>query len=400
MRGQAMKRKRNVIIVLRLSGTAGRDILSGILLFTRQRPHWHTRLFQMPNELTPENFRALAEEGYDGVIMSEPGPDATAELLKASSLPIAFIGDAGPILSTRPTGIAYIRNDDGEIGRMGARYLLSSGRRCSYGFVPTLSRQYWSLARHEGFRDELAGNGLSLQTFASPGPSAGSSQDLAALRRWLEALPKPAAVMAAWDTRATQVLEMANEAKIAVPSQLAVIGVDNDELLDESTVPPLTSIRPDHEKLGFVAARELERLMNGRPATSAVAFLAHPKELIERESATATSPAAHLLARANRFIAQNATFGISARDVATHLGVSRRLADLRFQQFSGETINETIIRCRLDAGKKLLATTNRPIKLVSTACGYADLAYLKTLFKRRFGLTMRAYRAQHSSRAT
>ena len=53
MRGQAMKRKRKVIIVLRLSGTAGRDILSGILLFTRQRPHWHTRLFQMPNELTP-----------------------------------------------------------------------------------------------------------------------------------------------------------------------------------------------------------------------------------------------------------------------------------------------------------------------------------------------------------
>ena len=80
--------------------------------------------------------------------------------------------------------------------------------------------------------------------------------------------------------------------------------------------------------------------------------------------------------------------------------MSRRLADLRFQQFSGETINETIIRCRLDAVKKLLATTNRPIKLVSTACGYADLAYLKTLFKRRFGLTMRAYRAQHSSRAT
>ncbi len=62
-----MKRKRNVIIVLRLAGTAGRDILSGILLFTRQRPHWHTRLFQMPDELTPENFRALADKGYDGI---------------------------------------------------------------------------------------------------------------------------------------------------------------------------------------------------------------------------------------------------------------------------------------------------------------------------------------------
>lgn len=124
-----MKRKRNVIIVLRLAGTAGRDILAGILLFTRQRPHWHTRLFQMPDELTPANFRALADEGYDGVIMSEPGPDATAELLRDATFPIAFIGDAGPILSARKRGIAYIRNDDCEIGHMGARYLLSTGRR-------------------------------------------------------------------------------------------------------------------------------------------------------------------------------------------------------------------------------------------------------------------------------
>lgn len=315
-----MKRKRKVIVVLRLAGSAGRDILSGVLLFARQRPHWHTRLFQMPDDLTPEDFRALADEGCDGVIMSEPGSDATAALLRDSTLPVAFIGDAGPILSARPTGIAYVRNDDREIGRRGARYLLSIGRRCSYGFVPTLSRQYWSEARHASFRDELAANGIGLRTFDSPGPSAGSPQDLDALRRWLESLPKPAAVMAAWDVRATQVIETASEAKIAVPRQLAVLGVDNDELLDESTVPPLTSIRPDHEKLGFVAARELERLMNGRPTPSAV--------------------------------------------------------------------------------KRLLATTDRPIKKVSVACGYADFAYLKTLFKRRFGMTMRDWRARQRPDAT
>ena len=391
-----MKRKRNVIIVLRLAGTAGREILSAILLFTRQRPHWHTRLFQMPHELTPENFRALADEGYDGIIMSEPGPDATAELLTASNIPIAFIGDAGPILSARKKSITYIRNDDIEIGRMGAHYLLSIGRHRTYGFVPTVSRQYWSQARLDGFSSTLRENGIEPVVFRTDAP-AGTKADLDGLHAWLKCLPKPAAVMAAWDTRATQVVEMANEAKIAIPSQLAVIGVDNDELLDESTVPPLTSIRPDHEKLGFVAARELERLMNGRSAKPYVAFLSRPKELVERESAIATAPAAHLLARANRFIAKNATKGISARDVADYLGVSRRLADLRFQQFNGETINETIIRHRLDAVKKMLATTNRPIKTVSIACGYTSLAYLKTLFKRRFGLTMRDYRAQHKS---
>ena len=82
-------------------------------------------------------------------------------------------------------------------------------------------------------------------------------------------------------------------------------------------------------------------------------------------------------------------------DVADFLGISRRLADLRFQQFSGESINETITYHKLEAVKKLLATTTRPIKIVSEACGYADLSYLKTLFKRRFGCTMRDWRRQN-----
>lgn len=114
--------------------------------------------------------------------------------------------------------------------------------------------------------------------------------------------------------------------------------------------------------------------------------------------AAASSPAAHILSRALGFIQKNATKGIRPGDVAEFLGVSRRLADLRFQQFSGETINETIVRHRLEAVKKLLATTGRSIRAISEACGYTDHAYLKTLFKRRFGLTMRDWRAQNSQR--
>ena len=95
------------------------------------------------------------------------------------------------------------------------------------------------------------------------------------------------------------------------------------------------------------------------------------------------------------FIRKNATKGIRVNDVVEFLGISRRLADLRFQQFSGETINEAITNCKLEAVKKMLATTSRPIKIVSESCGYTDLAYLKTLFKKRFGTTMREWRNQN-----
>ena len=174
--------------------------------------------------------------------------------------------------------------------------------------------------------------------------------------------------------------------------QIAVLGVDNDELLDESCVPPLTSILPDHEKLGYAVARELEYLMPGHAHKDAKPFLIRPVKVVERESAVASTPTAHILSRALDFIRKNAVKGIKVDDVAKALGILRRLADLRFQQFSGETINEAITRHRLDAVKKLLATTNRPIKVISESCGYTDLAYLKTLFKRRFGCTMRDWR--------
>ena len=386
------KKHRKVMIVLRLSGTAGRDILSGIFLFTKQHLHWHTRIFQMPGELTPEIFAALEADGYDGVIASEPGPDETARLLAKSKLPISFIGDPGPILARRKSGMTYIRNDDEYIGRLGARYLASLGNFRTYAFIPTASSQYWSNLRFKGFSDEMFARKQDVLYFRSPS-TAGSNEDLAALKTWLTKLPKPAAVMASWDTRATQAVQLCEEAGIKIPRQLAILGVDNDELLDESTNPPLTSILPDHEKLGFVAARELERLINGRSAKSDVAFLARPLRIVERESAVATAPAAHIVTRAADYIRKNATKGITPDDVAEFLGISRRLADLRFSQFGGETINEAITRTRLDAIKKLLATTNRPIKAIAESCGYDDPSWIKVLFKRRFGMTMRDWRA-------
>ena len=403
-----MKRIKRIAIVLRMSGAAGRDILSGIFHFTRSHPLWHTRLFQMPSEFTPENFLTEKANGLDGIIASEPGPDETARMLKDSDVPVAFIGDPGPILSARKTGMAYIRNDDIYIGGMGARYLLSLGNRRAYGFVPTVSHQYWSADRCAGFKQELAKRNLACPIVHSPA-TAGTHEDLSALKAWLLDLPKPCAVMAAWDTRATQVIQMCSEAHIKIPDQLAILGVDNDELLDESTTPPLSSILPDHEKLGYVAARELESLIrggggsrgrstsrggSGRRATGVV-FRAHPKQLVERESANASAPAAHLITRAISYINRNATKGITVNDVVSFLGVSRRLADLRFHQFAGETINAAIVRVRLDAVKKLLATTNRPIHTISEACGYSDLAYLKKLFKRRFGVTMREWRKRN-----
>ena len=390
-----MKKSRKVIIVLRLAGVAGRDILSGIFLYTRRNSFWHTRIFQMPNEFTPENFATLEDEGYDGIIASETGPQETAMLLAKSTMPIAFIGDPGPLLRNRKCGIFHVRNDDNYIGRQGARHLVSLGSFRSYGFIPAPGdRYYWSNDREMGFRQELAERGFTCNTFHSSLAfgSEGEQQDL---KHWIANLPKPSALMAAWDVRATHAINICNEAGINVPREVKIIGVDNDELLDEATTPPLTSILPDHEKLGYVAARELDKMMCRPTARIKGVFLARPKRLVERESTLASAPAAHIIRRALDYISRHATNGIRANDVANYLGISRRLVDLRFSQFNGESINETITAHKLNAVRKLLATTSRSIKSISTACGYNNLEYLKTLFKRRYGITMSEFRAQN-----
>ncbi len=107
------------------------------------------------------------------------------------------------------------------------------------------------------------------------------------------------------------------------------------------------------------------------------------------------TPTARILSRAPDSIRKNAPKVIKVADAVKELGISRRLAGLRFQQFSGETINEAVTRHRLDAVKKLFATADRPVKVISQSCGYTDLAFLKTLFKKRFGSTMRDWHRQN-----
>ena len=99
------------------------------------------------------------------------------------------------------------------------------------------------------------------------------------------------------------------------------------------------------------------------------------------------------VARGLAYIGKNATRGISTADVISHLGVSRRLADLRFREFSGKTIHEALVETRLEELKRRLRETEISITSLTAACGFESENYAKNLFKARFGMSMSAYRA-------
>jgi LacI family transcriptional regulator len=177
-----------------------------------------------------------------------------------------------------------------------------------------------------------------------------------------------------------------------VPKQVTVIGCDNDPLIWSSASPHLTSLQLPFRELGFKAAEMLDKLLRGRkpPLRTIRVGGTH---LFERESSAHIPPATALVENAREYIKEHACNGIGAIDVIRHAGASRSLLELRFRQVCGKSILEDILDVRLAEVQRQLKKTNRSILQIGRDCGFNAPNYLKRLFRKRFGASMREYRA-------
>ena len=387
---------RKVIVSFRLAGINGRKELSGIFRYLGSGHNWDLRILQSSEELMRELHFSKRNAIPAGFIVDALCPEEALRLLAATSVPTVAVDIGRERFSNRTRRLAFVRNDDGGVGICGAKHLLSLGNFRSFGFVHARGGKPWSARREKAFRIELSRKGRTCLTFTDA-PDADPFMDRQTLAKWLAALPKPTAVMAAWDGRARQVLEACHDAKLSVPGQVALLGVDNDELLCEHTAPPLSSVLPDTEEEGFKAAEALDLLMNGDLPPRPHTILCRVKGVVERESTAPIAPAGQLIRRAIAFIRKNADKSVRVPDVVAYLGVSRRLADKRFRELQGETILETITRFRLEEIKRRLVSSRLPINRLSIACGFTNLNYLKCLFKRHVGVSMLEYRKKNKT---
>lgn len=398
-----------IMLLLRIEISSGRQQLAGIFRYLKSGHAWNVRLLP-PGEMTPEILETARQEGVRGIISSESGLSRVAALLPRSGLSAVALDANETLLADPRSRISFVRVDDVAIGRHAANHLLSCGTFRSFAFVPDRENRPWSQAREAAFRDSVQSAKVPYLVFPST-DFIGEFDDRRALRSWLLSLPKPAAVMAAYDVRAATILEICLDGGISIPDQLVLIGVDNDELYSDNLSPSLSSVEPNFEKEGFLAAQEMERLLHQRPpqttrgprsgrrapAASACTrpsrhVVCPPLGVVERESTRAVAPAAHLVKEAVAFIRHNATKGIRVPDVVAHLRCSRRLADLRFRQFQGETIRHCIERIRLDEVKRRLRESDASLTHIARQCGFTSLKHLETTFRARIGSSLRAWR--------
>ena len=391
VRQRVLQQPRDVVAAFTVLRDSGPGILSGIFRYLRRKHGWNLRMIPSEDELTREAVAAAVADGVAGFIVTVSGRPGALEEIVRSGLPCVAVGVRSAVLEKASAHVAFVLSDNVGIGEMGARHFLSQGRFNSFGFVMRADHYPWSGERARGFKQALGARDVHVYG-ATPGED-GAKGEIERLSQFLLELPKPAAVMAACDLRAVHVLDACRLARLKVPGQVLVLGVDNEAFTCEHATPPLSSILPGHEEMGFLAAQTLDRMISAGDSARKLRALVPASRVVVRESTAPISPSAALMRDAQDFIRDNFARRIRPDDVAEYLGVSRSLLELRFRETLGKTVRAVIEERRLDAAKAMLQDTDRRLSLVADLCGFPSLEHLSHLFKLRFGQSMSQFRA-------
>ncbi|HLL88782.1 MAG TPA: DNA-binding transcriptional regulator [Tepidisphaeraceae bacterium] len=312
----------------------------------------------------------------DGLVVQVTSTERLAQL-RAAGVPAVNVSSA---LATDE--LPAVVSDDEAVGRLGADHFLRRSFR-HFAFYAPGNHRFASL-RHEGFQSRLRESACYAPYLTQP----------AELVRVLAVGDKPLAVMACNDAAGLFVLDRCRDAGLRVPDQVAVLGVDNDDLMQSLAFPPLSSINMATERIGFEAAAMLEKLMAGeRPRATRV--LVPPTAVVTRPSTDLLAVGDADVADAVRFIRGHVGGAIGVNDVLTVVTLSRRQLERRFRAVLGRSVLDEIRRCRIDRAKQLLIETELTLAQVSTACGFSTPSYFTVVFRDETGQTPGAYRQQH-----
>jgi LacI family transcriptional regulator len=330
-----------------------------------------------------------------GIIGRIQTPEIANEVLR-SQLPLITMDlSAEQLQPNSPLSkTSEIRPNSLAAGRLAAEHFLERGfQRFAYcGYAGRL----WSERRQEGFSKRLEDACFSCDVYDPPRQAARQtwSREWPLVRDWLRSLQKPVGIMACNDIRGRQLLDACMSSGLKVPEEVAVIGVDDDELLCDLADPPLSSVTFNAEDGGYLAAERLAKLMSGQSRRGELIEV-EPLRVNARRSTDVIAVEDAHLAAAMRFIRDNVRRSIGVEDVIEQSELSRRALEIRFQRHLGRGIREEIQRVRLNLVQQFLLETSLPIWKVSEIAGFNQLAYLSRVFSREIGMTLLQYRRKH-----
>lgn len=378
------RRTPQVLLLIETSRAYGRGLVEGIARYAEAHGPWSIHFEE--RGLTDPLPRWFKQWRGDGILTRTHRKANLARLL-ASGVPVVELY-AGP-----QSGVPCVYQDEAAVGQMALEHFRERGFR-QFAFFAS-DGEFWIRERRQAFAEAVSNWGRTCLHF-SPSSTTDPAARLLDDRRlisWLRSLPKPCGVFCASDFYAMRLTRACRRGGLLVPEQIAVLGVDNDPVFCATCAPRLSSIDLGSERIGYEAARLLAQLMAGRPAPSGGVSVP-PLRVLTRESTDLLAIEDEDVARAVRLIRQRGCGPLRVPELATAVGLSRRVLETRFRQVLQRSPKEEIVRVRMERAKLLLGTTELAVSQVARRCGFASLEYFIRLFRRHLGTTPRTYRHQ------
>lgn len=369
-------------------------VMAGVAAYLQENADWSVYVEECA--LKDQRLPDLRSWKVDGILADFDDP-SVARAVVESHLPAVAFG-SGYGWYAPESRIPYFLTNNRAVARLAADHLLTRGFRhfayCGYRQSRTNG---WSREREHAFVGLLKERGFGCHVHRG---HFTRSYDWAALQgslcKWLKALPTPLGVMAANDRRARQVLEACRAAGLRVPEQVAVIGVDNDELLCRLSSPLLSSIEVGAARIGYEAAASLDRIMSGgRPRRQGL--VVDPIRVVARRSTDILAVEDGRVASALAFIKEHACDGIQVGDVVNDVGISRSGLEAHFRSALGFSVREAIRQVQMERAEQLISAARHSLKQVAANVGFKSVQHLTSLFRRAYGHPPARYRQMVAS---
>ena len=383
---------RHVALLIESSRAYGRGLLQGIASFAQEQGNWSLRHQEMTIDAEPplwlKNWRG------DGVLVRAETPSMVQaiEKLGVPAIDLRCLRTEGKIPG--------FDTDDVSVVQLAVDHLRERGYT-KFGFCGFGGANY-SQRRLARMRNYVASLGFEIDAYESPEPTDATTfaaeqsgmLDEKGLANWLKALRKPVGILACNDIRAQQLLNVCHEIQIHVPDEIAVVGVDNDDVICPLCSPPLTSVEPDTVKIGYEAAASLQQMMGGAAVAPEVNWVP-ARRIVVRSSTDAIPVDDAEFVKAYRFIRENACCGISVQDVADAVPMSRRALERRSRSYLERSPADLIAIVRLARIKELLESTSQPLKQIAHLTGFSHDEHMAKFFKKMVGVPPGQYRSKH-----
>ena len=383
---------KNIGVMIERVRAYSRRLCKGIIQYSMEHENWSLAMLDWKDISDRKKLK-----GFDGFIARVTDANC-AEAFASTGKPVVDV-----LCHIEHPSFATCDQDANSIGLLAVQHFLDHRFR-NFAFFGHEGQPY-SDRRRIAFTKELQVQGCDCDTYQTPKKLFAdfntriireerytTDKESSDIRRWISRLKKPVAVFCSNDLRACQLASECHRIGVGIPEDVAILGVDNDELTCCFTSPNLSSVDPDAETIGRVAAETLDAMMKGT-ASDAPHVAVKARRIVERGSTQVYTIDPPWLSKALVFIKTNVAKRLTAADVFKHIGKSHSVVDGTFKRVLNTTVSAEIAKSRIDEAKQLLRQTTLQLDRVSALSGFASVQYFTNSFTKAVGQSPGAYRA-------